>query len=101
MREKKEKEKLKENEQTKKILKIAIDQNKYDIIEDVGKRMANITVGQLLELNPKLRAELSKAIKLTTIEDTSENVLILSTETPTKNKFDINSSNENYIFIIL
>ena len=71
-----DKKKEKESESTKKNLKISTDQNKYDIIDDVGKRMANITIGQLLELNPKLRSELSNAIRLTTIKDTVENILL-------------------------
>jgi len=75
-KKKEKKEKEKESESTKKNLKISTDQNKYDIIDDVGKRMANITIGQLLELNPKLRSELSNAIRLTTIKDTVENILL-------------------------
>jgi len=53
-------------------VKIIGDQKRYDIVHDVGDTVANITIGQLLDLNPKLRTELSKSLKLTTITTINE-----------------------------
>jgi len=53
-------------------VKIIGDQKRYDIVHDVGDTVANITIGQLLDLNPKLRTELSKSLKLTTMTTINE-----------------------------
>ncbi|OAE35584.1 hypothetical protein AXG93_2841s1180 [Marchantia polymorpha subsp. ruderalis] len=37
---------------------ISSSQAKYDVVEDVGSQKANITVGQLIALNPAIRKEL-------------------------------------------
>ncbi|KAG6557491.1 hypothetical protein Mapa_000764 [Marchantia paleacea] len=37
---------------------ISSTQLKYDVVEDVGNQKANITVGQLIALNPTIRKEL-------------------------------------------
>ena len=45
----------------------------YNISTDLNKLTANITVAQLLDVSPKLRSELTKALKLKTPELTEEN----------------------------
>jgi len=51
----------------------------YNISIDLNKLTANITVAQLLDVSPKLRSELTKALKLKTpelIEENPENVMM-------------------------
>ncbi len=45
----------------------------YNIATDLNKLTANISVAQLLDVSPKLRSELTKALKLKTPELTEEN----------------------------
>ncbi len=68
------KEKSEENKTSKK-LPISGEQVKYDISKDVGEKFANITIGQLLELSPKLKTELSKALKFTKIIEDDSTIL--------------------------
>jgi len=68
------KENTNETKITKK-LPIAGDQEKYDISKDIGEKFANITIGQLLELSPKLKTELSKALKFTKIIEDDSTIL--------------------------
>jgi len=56
-------------------LKITGKQDNYNIVDDIGNKFANITIGQLLNINPKLRIELSKALKFTTIIKDEETIL--------------------------
>ena len=68
-------------EYNKKVRTIAMmeGKSKYNISEDLNRRKADITFSQLLDICPKLRAQLSKAIKLkniTTTEDTFEKVVL-------------------------
>ncbi|ORX73531.1 hypothetical protein BCR32DRAFT_285565 [Anaeromyces robustus] len=62
-------------ENTTKVLKIAENQDNYNIVDDIGNKFANITIGQLLNINPKLRTELSKALKYTTVVEDKGTIL--------------------------
>ncbi|OAE24162.1 hypothetical protein AXG93_2752s1770 [Marchantia polymorpha subsp. ruderalis] len=44
---------------------ISSSQAKYDVVEDVGNQKANITVGQLIALNPAIRKELRGGLSST------------------------------------
>jgi len=44
------------------------DRQNYDISQDLNSMSPNISFGQLLDLSPKLRAQLNKALKLKSIE---------------------------------
>jgi len=46
---------------------------RYNITDDLNKLMANISISQLIDASPKLRSELSKALKLKAPEMTEEN----------------------------
>jgi len=59
---------------TKKLI-ITGNQDNYNIIDDIGNKFANITIGQLLNINSKLRTELSKTLKFTTIIEDEETIL--------------------------
>ena len=47
-------------------------QPKYDICKDISSKFANITVPQLLDVSPKLRADFIKALKLKSPETLNE-----------------------------
>ena len=53
----------------------------YNIKEDLNNRFASITFGQLLDICPKLRAQLNKALRLKSIEYHEDNIdkIMLST----------------------
>lgn len=62
----------KENKKKQKVIKqVQMMQGKesYNINEDIFSQNANITFGQLIDVSPKLRTELSKGMKLTAISD--------------------------------
>ncbi|ORX60742.1 hypothetical protein BCR36DRAFT_438862 [Piromyces finnis] len=70
-----QKEKNVSNEKGTKRLVISADQEKYNITKDIGEKFANITIGQLLEISPKLKTELSKALKFTKIIEDESTIL--------------------------
>ncbi|ORX59221.1 hypothetical protein BCR36DRAFT_453729 [Piromyces finnis] len=70
-----QKEKNVQNEKGTKRLVILADQKKYYITEDIGEKFENITIGQLLEISPKLKTELSKALKFTKIIEDESTIL--------------------------
>ena len=55
------------------------DKSKYEICKDISTKFANITLPQLLDVSPKLRADIVKALKLKTtetIKETPEEVVL-------------------------
>ena len=73
-----EEKKVKTNNPNKQIT-IMEGQSKYDICKDISTRFANITLPQLLDVSPKLRADIVKALKLKTtetIKETPEEVVL-------------------------
>jgi predicted aspartyl protease len=48
------------NKQTRNTIQERIKTSKYNLTEDVMNRKANITIGQLLQINPRMHGELTK-----------------------------------------
>ncbi|ORY04882.1 hypothetical protein LY90DRAFT_519390, partial [Neocallimastix californiae] len=65
-------EKKVKNSNFNKQITIMEGQPKYDICKDISSKFANITVPQLLDVSPKLRADFIKALKLKSPETLNE-----------------------------
>jgi len=45
-------------------IKLAVNQERFSIGEELNSTLCNITLGQLLDISPKIRSELSKLLKI-------------------------------------
>jgi len=70
---KKKKEDARTTPTTPKKITLLHGKRRYDIADDLTKLTANISIAQLLDISPKLRSELTKALKLKSPELVEEN----------------------------